>query len=58
MVHDAYESKRPYQAPSFEVIDINVAKAQLETNASSMDPGAQKMLSLIEVQLEERNPAR
>lgn len=63
MIHDADESKKPYRVPSFEMIDINVAKAQLKTQAASTERGTQDMLSaiqaqLIQAQLGERNPAR
>jgi hypothetical protein len=58
VVHDADESKKPYRVPSFEVIDITAAKAQLKTQAASTERGTQDMLSAIEAQLDERNPAR
>jgi hypothetical protein len=40
--------KRPYKAPSFEVLDISAAKAQLDTTTTSKDEGARDMLSVIE----------
>jgi hypothetical protein len=49
--------KRPYRAPSFEVLQINAAKARLETEAASTNAHIQKMLSAIRDQLDKRKPA-
>jgi hypothetical protein len=45
--------KKPYDAPSFEVLDAMVAKARLKT--TPQDGNARKMMAAIEKQLAERN---
>jgi hypothetical protein len=47
--------KKPYEAPSFEVLDVMVAKATLDAKTTSMDVNARKMLAAIEKRLEGRD---
>jgi hypothetical protein len=54
VVRDVKGPKKPYSAPSFDVIDINAAKEQLEAKTTPEDVSAQQMLSLIDKQLEEK----
>jgi hypothetical protein len=50
MTWDPKSTKRPYRAPSFEVLDSNGAKTQLETKGDPEDANVPKVLSLIEAQ--------
>jgi hypothetical protein len=54
VVRDVKGPKKPYSAPSFDVIDINAAKEQLEAKTTPEDVSSQQMLSLIDKQLEEK----
>ena len=54
VVRDVKAPKKPYKAPSFDVIDINAAKEQLEAKTTPEDASAQQMLSLIDKQLKEK----
>jgi hypothetical protein len=54
VVRDVKAPKKPYNAPSFDVIDINAAKEQLEAKTTPEDSSAQQMLSLIDKQLKEK----
>jgi hypothetical protein len=51
VVRDPKAVKRPYIAPAFEVIDANVAKAELQARAAVEDVEVQKILGVIERQL-------
>jgi hypothetical protein len=57
LVRDVKTPNRPYQAPCFEVIDINLAKTKLEVQAASRVREAGLMLTLIERQLANRKSA-
>lgn len=48
VVRDVKIPKKPYNAPTFEVLDINAAKAQFDAKARSKDRDARQMLSVIE----------
>jgi hypothetical protein len=48
VVREVKTQKKRYNAPSFEVLDINAAKAQLDAKATSKDEDARQMLSAIE----------
>jgi hypothetical protein len=50
MTFDPKSTKRPYSAPSFEILDPNGAKTQLETKGDPDDANVPKVLSLIEEQ--------
>lgn len=39
--------KKPYSAPSFQVLDAGAAKAELEDAGVPHDPGARQMLSAL-----------
>jgi hypothetical protein len=59
VVRDVKTPKKPYKAPSFEVLDINAAKAQLDAEITSKDDeDGRQMLSLIKRQLEEKKSTR
>jgi hypothetical protein len=55
VVREVKTQKRRYNAPPFEVLDINAAKAQLEAKAILEDEDAQQMRSVIEKQLEKKS---
>ena len=55
VVREVKTQKKRYKAPSFEVLDINRAKAQLDEKAISEDENAQQMRSVIEKQLEKKS---
>jgi hypothetical protein len=44
---DLKVAKKPYRAPSFQVLDDAAAKAELEAASALNDPNAQQMLSLL-----------
>lgn len=52
MVRDPRAVKRPYRAPAFEVVDANIAQAELEAKAASEDVDVQEMLGVIKRRLE------
>jgi len=56
-IRDVKAPKRLYSAPAFEVVDINGAKAQLETKATAEDASVRQMLSSINKRLEEKKSA-
>jgi hypothetical protein len=45
MTHDPKIRRKPYSAPSFEILDADAAKAELKAKGEAKDV---KMLSLIE----------
>jgi hypothetical protein len=56
VVYDLRTARKPYRAPSFEVVDVTTAKAKLEEKGITKE--SREMLSLIEWRLERRAPAR
>ena len=48
MARDVKTPKRFYKAPTFELLDVNAAKAQLDAKTISTDEGARRMLAVIE----------
>ena len=44
---DLKVAKKPYNAPSFKVLDASAAKAALEATGQSNDENARQMLSLL-----------
>jgi hypothetical protein len=55
MVRDRKPAKRPYTAPSFQMLDATAAKAELEAKGEPQDQNVRQMLSLID---EEPNSRR
>ena len=55
MVRDVKSLKKPYNAPSFEVIGINAAKTELETNAMPENVNARRMLALIDKRIKDKS---
>ena len=47
MVRDLKAAKKPYAAPSFEVLDAATAKVELEATGASPDVNARQMWSAI-----------
>ena len=58
MVRDVKTPKRPYRAPSFEVLDVKAVKEQLDAETKSTCEDARRMLAVIESTLKKRNPPR
>lgn len=56
LVRDVKSPRKPYHAPSFEVIEIKTAKTKLEAEVTSTGE-ARQMLSLIDKQLEDKTSA-
>ena len=54
MVRDVKSLKQPYNAPSFEVIGINAAKTELETNAMPENVNVRRMLALIDKRIKDK----
>jgi hypothetical protein len=54
VVRNPKAAKRPYAAPSFEVVDADTAKAELKANGESRDTDVQEMMSAIDRQLDGR----
>jgi hypothetical protein len=54
VVRDVKSLKQPYNAPSFEVIGINAAKTELETNAMPENVHARRMLTLIDKRIKDK----
>jgi hypothetical protein len=48
VVREAKAAKRPYAAPSFEVVDAHTAKAELERESKGKDTHIQKKISAID----------
>jgi hypothetical protein len=44
---DLKVAKKPYKAPSFQVVDAGAAKAELEASGPLNDENARKMLSVL-----------
>ena len=47
MDRDLKVAKKPYSAPSFQVLDAGVAKAELEAPGTPDDENAREMLSVL-----------
>ena len=47
MVRDPKAAKKPYSAPSFQILDASAAKAELETTGESDDVNVRRMLSTL-----------
>lgn len=47
MVRDLKAAKKPYSAPSFQVLDAGAAQAELEANGALNDANARQMLSVL-----------
>ncbi len=47
MVRNLKAAKKPYSAPSFEVLDASAAKAQLEATGQLQDDNARQMLTVL-----------
>lgn len=47
MVQDLKVAKKPYNAPSFQVLDADAAKAELKAGGESNDAGTQQMLAVL-----------
>jgi hypothetical protein len=47
VVRDLKAAKKPYSAPSFQVLDANAAKAELEASEALNDENARQMLSVL-----------
>ena len=47
MDRDLKAAKKPYSAPSFQLLDAGAAKAELEATGSSNDANARQMLSVL-----------
>ncbi len=54
MVRDLKAAKKPYAAPSFEVLDAATAKLELEATGASPDVNAGRMWSAIQKQLDKK----
>jgi hypothetical protein len=52
VVRDPKAGKRPYIAPTFEIVDATSARAALNTKGVATDPGIPQMLSAIDEQLD------
>jgi hypothetical protein len=55
VVRDPKTAKKPYRAPSFELVDAITAKAELEEKGITQE--ARNMLPLIDQSLDRRTPA-
>ena len=49
-------AKKPYDAPSFGMLDARAALAVLKAKGDPKDANTQKILSLVEQQLNRRKP--
>ncbi len=47
MDRDLNVAKKPYSAPSFQVLDAGAAKAELEATGTPDDENARQMLSVL-----------
>ncbi len=47
MVQDLKVTKKPYNAPSFQVLDADAAKAELKAGGESNDAGTRQMLAVL-----------
>ena len=47
MDRDFKAAKKPYSAPSFQVLDAGTAKAELEASGSMDEANARQMLSVL-----------
>jgi hypothetical protein len=47
-------AKKPYSVPSIMTLDAQAAQAQLKAKGDPKDPNVQKMLSLMDKQLNRR----
>jgi hypothetical protein len=54
VVGDVKVPKRPYSAPSFEIVDVSAARTELEAKTTSEDVDTRRMLSLIDKALKEK----
>jgi len=52
VVPDPKAARRPYAAPSFEVVGADSAKAELEGKGESKDTDVQEMMHAIDKQLD------
>jgi hypothetical protein len=48
MVRDPKQAKRPYSAPSFQMLDATAAKAEVKAKGEPKDKNVQHMLALID----------
>jgi hypothetical protein len=48
MAQDLKAAKRPYKAPSYQLLDDTTAKAELKAKGEPTDKNVQKMLSLVD----------
>jgi hypothetical protein len=56
MPHKPKVAKKPYSAPSFRMLDSRAAQSELKANGDPKDANVQKMLSLMDEQLNRRKP--
>jgi len=54
MPRDSRTAKKPYSSPSLVVLDASAVKAKLKAKGNPKDAITQKMLSLIDGQLNRR----
>lgn len=54
MPTDPQTAKKPYRAPSFSVLDAQAGQVELKAKGDPKDPNVQKMLSLMDKQLNRR----
>jgi hypothetical protein len=47
MVRDRKQAKKPYSAPSFQMLNATAAKAELEAKGEPKDKNVQHMLALM-----------
>lgn len=51
-------AKKPYTPPSFEKLDADAARVELEATGIPKDPGVKKMFSAIDTKLKDRTKAQ
>ena len=54
MARDLKQAKRPYTAPTFQMLDATSAKAELQAKGEPKDENVQQILSLIDEQPDSR----
>jgi hypothetical protein len=54
VVRDPNTVKKPYIAPSFQVVNAAAARKQLEENGATEDEDSQKMLSVLTQNLKQK----
>jgi hypothetical protein len=54
VVQDLKPARKPYSAPTFEVLDLSSAQAKLAIVETSNDGNAREMLAVIKKQLEKQ----